>query len=228
MNTSKLLICKNLKKTYKNKKTPIDILKNISFSIKINQMVTILGESGSGKSTLLHLLAGLDLPDSGSVFFKGNNIYKLSNKKISKLRNKEFGFIYQFHHLLSDFNVLENLIVPILISGKKTKYANKIANKILIKIGLKNKKDHYPNELSGGERQRVAVARAIINKPSLIFADEPTGNLDQLNSDIVFDLLKELNKTNKTTCLIVTHDLRIAERIPQKLNIKNGFLTKST
>lgn len=222
----KLLFCKNLNKTYKKGKIFHHILKNISFSIQTNEMIAILGKSGSGKSTLLHLLAGLDLPDSGSVFFKSKNIYKLSNKKISELRNKEFGFIYQFHYLLSDFNVLENIMIPILISGVEKKYAKKSAKKILLKIGLKKKIHHYPNELSGGERQRVSVARAIVNKPSLIFADEPTGNLDSLNSKIVFNLLKELKETNKTTCLIVTHDPKIANKIPKKLEIKNGYLIK--
>lgn len=224
MKKQKLLSCKNLEKKYKIGKILIHVLKNISFSIKKSEMAVILGKSGSGKSTLLHLLAGLDLPNKGSVFFKGKNIYKISNKQMSELRNREFGFIYQFHYLLSDFNILENVMIPVLISNKKRKYANNIAKKILFKVGLDEKKYYYPNELSGGERQRVAIARAIVNKPSIIFADEPTGNLDPLNSNIIFNLLMELNEINKTACLIVTHNLEIANKIPKKLEISNSYL----
>lgn len=226
MNKKKLLFCKNLAKSYERKNISYQILKDVSFSIKREDIIVILGKSGSGKSTLLQLLAGLDYPNNGAIFFKGKNINKFSETEMSKFRNQNIGFIYQFHHLLSNFTVLENIMLPLLIYGIKQKKAKKKSLKLINKIGLKNKIYYYPNSLSGGEKQRVAIARSFINKPSLILADEPTGNLDPKNSNIFLKLLLKLKKENKTSCLIATHDLNIANKINKKLKIKNGYLNK--
>lgn len=226
MNNIPLLSCENLKKIYKNGKLRINILKNVFFTLHSKEIVGIFGKSGSGKSTFLHLMAGLDVPTSGSVFFKKKNISELSSNELSKIRNKEIGFIYQFHHLLMDFNVVENVMIPSLIFGVKKKKSYQIAKKVLTKVGLKNKLNYKPYELSGGERQRVAVARAVVNNPSVVLADEPTGNLDNFNAQIVFNLLRELNEENKISCVIVTHDLNFLNNMTNKIEIIDGRLIK--
>ncbi|WMY96457.1 MAG: lipoprotein-releasing ABC transporter ATP-binding protein LolD [Arsenophonus sp.] len=224
MHNSPLLICKNLCKSYKDGKIINNVIKNISFSIAKKEMIAILGHSGSGKSTLLHLLGGLDIPTSGDVIFKNKNMSSLSNKKRAELRNKELGFVYQFHHLLSDFNALENVMMPLLISGMNYMEAKKKSYTILKSVGLSNRINHYSSELSGGEKQRVVIARAIVNEPSLVLADEPTGNLDLYNANIILELLMELNQKKDTAFLIVTHDLKLAGRLIRHLKIHDGHL----
>ncbi|WMY94723.1 MAG: lipoprotein-releasing ABC transporter ATP-binding protein LolD [Arsenophonus sp.] len=219
-----LLVCKNLCKFYTEGKIITTVIKNISFSIARKEMIAILGNSGSGKSTLLHLLGGLDIPNSGDIIFNKKNISLLSNKEKAVLRNKELGFIYQFHHLLSDFNALENVMMPLLIAGMSHMQAKKKAYAILESVGLSHRINYYSSELSGGEKQRVVIARAIVNEPSLVLADEPTGNLDLYNSGIIFDLLMELNRKKDTAFLIVTHDLRLAGRLIRHLKIHDGYL----
>ncbi|BGI50823.1 MAG: lipoprotein-releasing ABC transporter ATP-binding protein LolD [Arsenophonus endosymbiont of Ceratovacuna japonica] len=228
MNNSTLLICQNLCKYYKHGKIITNVLKNITFSINKGEKIVILGNSGSGKSTLLHLLGGLDTSTSGNVIFNGKKINLLSANDKAELRNKEFGFIYQFHHLLSDFTVLENVMMPLLIGLMTMVKAKYKATKILNTVKLLHKINYRPSELSGGERQRVAIARAIVNEPSLILADEPTGNLDLYNAEIIFNLLMNINKQKKTSLLIVTHDLQLSNYFTRKLTIKNGYLYDNT
>ncbi|MGP1957189.1 MAG: ATP-binding cassette domain-containing protein, partial [Arsenophonus sp. ER-QC15-MAG3] len=193
MNNNPILICQNLSKSYQDGKILTKILKNISFSINKSEMIAISGNSGSGKSTLLHLLGGLDTLTSGDIIFNGKKISSLSARKIAKLRNQELGFIYQFHHLLSDFTALENVMMPLLIGGITFIRAQQKANEILAAVGLSHRVNHYSSQLSGGERQRVVIARSIINEPALVLADEPTGNLDLHNADLIFDLLMDIN-----------------------------------
>lgn len=219
-----ILQCINLNKSYQDGDSNLDVLKEVSFELKKGAIAAIIGKSGSGKSTLLHLLSGLDNPTSGSVLFNGKLLSSMSSNQIAKLRNTELGFIYQFHHLLLDFNVLENITIPLLINNKSIKESKEIACEMLKKVNLEHKIKKYPSELSGGERQRVAVARALINNPSLIIADEPTGNLDQYNTNIIFNLIFKLNKEFNTSFLIVTHDLSLTKKIPILFKIKNSRL----
>lgn len=224
MNDSPLLVCQDLCKCYQDGKIATNVLKNISFSINKSEMMAILGSSGSGKSTLLHLLGGLDTPTSGDVIFNGKKISSLSTSGRAELRNQELGFIYQFHHLLPDFTALENVMMPLLIGGMTRMKAQQKADEMLAAVGLSHRVNHRPAELSGGERQRVAIARAIVNEPALVLADEPTGNLDLHNADVIFDLLLELNQQKGTAFLVVTHDLRLASRLTHQLEMRDGYL----
>ncbi|MGP1938964.1 MAG: lipoprotein-releasing ABC transporter ATP-binding protein LolD [Arsenophonus sp. ET-DL9-MAG3] len=224
MNNYPLLICQDLCKYYQDGKILINVLKNISFSIKKSEMIAILGNSGSGKSTLLHLLGGLDTLTSGNIIFNGKKINSLSSNERAELRNQELGFIYQFHHLLADFTAIENVMIPLLIGGMTYIKAQKKADKMLAAIGLSHRVNHRSAELSGGERQRVAIARAIINEPALVLADEPTGNLDLHNASIIFNLLMDLNLQKGTAFLVVTHDLQLASRLTRQLEIRDGCL----
>ncbi len=208
-----LLQCDNLCKRYQEGNVQTDVLHNVSFSIGEGEMMAIVGTSGSGKSTLLHLLGGLDTPTSGDVIFSGQPMSKLSTAARADLRNRELGFIYQFHHLLPDFSALENVAMPLLIGKKKPADIERQAKAMLQAVGLEHRSHHRPSELSGGERQRVAIARALVNKPRLVLADEPTGNLDARNADSIFQLLGELNVAQRTAFLVVTHDLQLAKRM---------------
>ncbi|CAL1329279.1 lipoprotein-releasing ABC transporter ATP-binding protein LolD [Candidatus Providencia siddallii] len=219
-----ILICENLNKIYKNKICSLQVLKNINFSINKGELITIIGSSGSGKSTLLHMLGGLDTPSSGNIIFCGKYINKLSSNERAIIRNKKIGFIYQFHHLLHDFTSLENVAIPLLIGKNTKKKSFIIASEMLKIVGMNKKLNCFPSELSGGESQRVAIARALINKPILVLADEPTGNLDLYNKNIVFDLLKTINNKLKTTILIVTHDNSIAKQTDRQFEIYDGYL----
>ncbi|MGP1956105.1 MAG: lipoprotein-releasing ABC transporter ATP-binding protein LolD [Arsenophonus sp. NC-PY1-MAG3] len=224
MNNSPLLVCQDLCKSYEDGKILTNVLKNISLSINKSEMTAILGSSGSGKSTLLHLLGGLDTPSSGDIFFDGKKITLLSTNGRAELRNQELGFIYQFHHLLPDFTALENVMMPLLIAGMTRVKAQYKADEMLAAVGLSHQVNHRSSELSGGERQRVAIARAIVNEPALVLADEPTGNLDLYNVDIIFDLLMDLNRQKGTAFLVVTHDLRLACRLTRQLEMRDGYL----
>ncbi|BAC24247.1 ycfV [Wigglesworthia glossinidia endosymbiont of Glossina brevipalpis] len=226
MNNMVLLKCKNVTKTYKTNKKKIIILNNINLSIYNSETISIIGDSGSGKSTLLYLLSGLDNPTTGKITFKGKEINKLSSSDRSYLRNKNFGFIYQFHHLLTDFSVLENVAMPALIGNFSVKHAKNLAYKLLLEVGLKNRINHKPSEISGGERQRAAIARSLINNPKIVFADEPTGNLDNTSSKKFFCLLKKVNVEKKTAFLVVTHNIKLAKKLDKTLEIKNGKLYK--
>lgn len=224
MNNPPLLHCEKLCKTYQEGELHTNVLKNITFTLQAGEMMAIIGSSGSGKSTLLHLLGGLDSPSSGDIFFQGEIINSLSASKKAKLRNFYLGFIYQFHHLLPDFNALENVSMPLLIAGEKSGIAKQKALRMLELVSLENRHKHRPSELSGGERQRVAIARALVNNPSLVLADEPTGNLDQRNAEAIFNLLNKINANQGTAFLVVTHDVKYAKRLDQKLEMTDGHL----
>ena len=219
-----LLQCDNLCKRYQEGKVQTDVLHDVSFSVAEGDMLAIVGSSGSGKSTLLHLLGGLDTPTSGEVIFNGQSMSKLSSAAKAELRNRELGFIYQFHHLLPDFTALENVAMPLLIGKQKPKEIDTRAREMLRAVGLEHRASHRPSELSGGERQRVAIARALVNNPRLVLADEPTGNLDARNADSIFQLLGELNVSQGTAFLVVTHDLQLARRMNRQLEMRDGRL----
>ncbi|WMY97339.1 MAG: lipoprotein-releasing ABC transporter ATP-binding protein LolD [Arsenophonus sp.] len=224
MSNSDFLVCKNLFKEYKDGINNKIVLNNISFSIKKREMVVIIGSSGSGKSTLLHVLGGLDNFSSGSIFFNGKDFSSFSINEKSKFRNKELGFIYQFHHLLPDFTVLENVMMPLLIANISISKAKYEAFKLLDLLGLNHHANNKTFLLSGGERQRVSIARALINNPSLILADEPTGNLDFNNAKKIFNILVDMNKKKGTSFLIVTHDLKLAHSFSRKFEMRDGIL----
>jgi len=224
MNKQPLLVCEKLSKTYQEGTLSTQVLKNVSFSMGRGEMMAIVGSSGSGKSTLLHLLGGLDTPSEGNVIFRGQHINQLTSDERAAIRNKDLGFIYQFHHLLPDFTALENVAMPLLIGGiaKETAFAK--ATEMLEAVGLAHRAGHRPSELSGGERQRVAIARALVNEPALVLADEPTGNLDLRNADAIFELLGELNRTQRTAFLVVPHDMTLARRLSRQLEMRDGHL----
>ncbi|WP_353243597.1 lipoprotein-releasing ABC transporter ATP-binding protein LolD [Providencia sp.] len=224
MNKQPLLVCEHLSKTYQEGSLSTQVLKNVSFSIGQGEMMAIVGSSGSGKSTLLHLLGGLDTPSEGNVIFRGQHINQLSSDERAAIRNKDLGFIYQFHHLLPDFTALENVAMPLLIGATVKETAFTKAKEMLEAVGLGHRADHRPSELSGGERQRVAIARALVNEPALVLADEPTGNLDLRNADAIFELLGELNRTQRTAFLVVTHDMTLARRLSRQLEMRDGHL----
>lgn len=225
MSNSVLLQCDKLCKRYQEGKVQTDVLHEVSFSIGSGEMMAIVGSSGSGKSTLLHLLGGLDSPTSGDVIFDGRSLASMSSSAKAELRNRELGFIYQFHHLLPDFTALENVAMPLLIGHKKGDEPQNRAREMLAAVGLEHRANHRPSELSGGERQRVAIARALVNQPRLVLADEPTGNLDARNADAIFELLGELNVRQGTAFLVVTHDLHLASRMTRRLEMRDGRLS---
>lgn len=225
MSNEKIVVsCDELKKTFTEGKMHVEVLKGVNIDVYNGEMLAILGASGSGKSTLLHLMGGLDLPTSGTVKINNTEIHTLSQAKRGKFRNKNLGFIYQFHHLLPEFNALENAAMPLLIRGDKPEKAQELAVQILEKVGLKERISHRIGELSGGERQRVAIARALVTEPICIFADEPTGNLDNKTASHVFDLMLQLNEELSTTFVVVTHDLTIADKMSRQLHLENGVL----
>ncbi|MBK0035703.1 lipoprotein-releasing ABC transporter ATP-binding protein LolD [Erwinia sp. S43] len=225
MSNKILLQCDNLCKRYQEGSVQTDVLRNVSFSVQPGEMMAIVGSSGSGKSTLMHLLGGLDTPTSGSVVFDGKSLNEMSSAAKAELRNRELGFIYQFHHLLPDFSALENVAMPLMIGKTPKAEARTRALEMLKAVGLDHRAEHRPSELSGGERQRVAIARALVNNPRLVLADEPTGNLDARNADAIFDLLGELNQRQGTAFLVVTHDLHLAKRMRRQVEMRDGQLS---
>ncbi|WP_261885533.1 lipoprotein-releasing ABC transporter ATP-binding protein LolD [Vibrio pomeroyi] len=221
---SNFLQCNDIRKTYREGSLDTEVLKGVSFDIEKGELVSIIGTSGSGKSTLLHILGALDDASAGSVSFLGQDLASLSSNKQAKLRNQHLGFVYQFHHLLSDFSALENVAMPLLIGGEKPAKAKQEAQLLLDKVGLSHRVDHRPSELSGGERQRVAIARALVNKPALVLADEPTGNLDHNTALSIYDLMRELNREYDTAFLVVTHDGELAGKMDRQLHMQDGLL----
>lgn len=219
-----LVSCSNLSKSYHEGAMSVDVLKEVNFVIQPGDKIAIVGPSGSGKSTLLHLLGGLDKPTAGQVFIKDLDWQMLSEKERCKARNKYLGFIYQFHHLLPEFSALENVAMPLLLAGVPVHAAQKRAASILQDVGLAARVSHKPSQLSGGERQRVAIARALVHEPKCVFADEPTGNLDQATATKVFDLMLHLNTRFETAMVIVTHDLQLAARMDKVMTLQTGSL----
>jgi lipoprotein-releasing system ATP-binding protein len=222
MNNNPIISLKNITKTFKGLDAPV--LSNLNLQLNKSENIAISGVSGSGKSTLLHLMAGLDYPNSGSVHLNNENIGSLSQNDLSIIRNQLIGFIYQSHHLLPDFSALENVLMPLLIRGGKYQSNHNKAIKILKKLGLSNRLNHYPHQLSGGERQRVAIGRALINEPQIILADEPTGNLDRSNAKVVFDLFINLAKEYGSSIVLVTHDPELARKMKKIYHLSAGKL----
>lgn len=224
MNNSNILQCRQLTMRYDQGGLDVEVLKGVDLSIGVGERVAIMGASGSGKSTLLHLLGGLEKPSGGKVVLDGVNLNEVGAGQLAKLRNKSLGFIYQSHHLLGEFTVLENVAMPLLIGGRSVKEASIRAIELLKRVGLGHRIEHKPGELSGGERQRAAVARALINKPGVVLADEPTGNLDSKTADQVYQLMLELNQELNVSFLVVTHDHDLAARMGKVLHMEDGLI----
>ena len=219
-----ILNSKNLIKSYQNGDKRLVVLNGINIKLETGTMTTIIGESGSGKSTLLNVFSSLDKFDSGKLLIENENIRYLNEKKLSSFRNEKIGFIFQFHHLLPDFTILENVLMPLWIKNGFGQYERPL--ELLSDFGLLKIKDKYPAEVSGGERQRVAIIRSIVNEPKILFADEPSGNLDEKNSTKLIDLFKRINRDFNTTILLTTHNPSIAKVGKKVYELKSGVLIK--
>jgi len=219
-----VLSCQGLGMTYAEGKMRTPVFNGLDLSIAKGETVAILGASGAGKSTLLHLLGGLDMPTAGEVFVAGQKMSALSDAARGTLRNRALGFVYQFHHLLPEFTALENVMLPVLLRGADVPQARARATELLEAVGLSHRVEHKPGELSGGERQRAAVARALVNQPACVLGDEPTGNLDEKTAATVFDLMLALNRDQRTSLVLVTHDRRLARRLDRVLELHEGKL----
>ena len=219
---SNLIRVVDLCKSYYEGLTELAVLKGVDLEVQTGEILAIIGASGVGKSTLLHLLGGLDRPTRGEIFYEGQDIFKLNDKRLDRFRNREVGFVFQFHQLLGEFTALENVAMAALISGESPEGAFGCADELLNYVGLGSRLAHYPSQLSGGERQRVAIARAVINQPQAVLADEPTGNLDRKTSEAVLDLLWDLNKRLGQTLIVVTHNREIANRADRHINLVDG------
>lgn len=214
----------NLVKSFRNGGVSIDVLQGVGLDLSIGESVAIVGASGIGKSTLLHILGTLDRPDSGTLEFKGEDVFQFDDVKLAQFRNQTIGFVFQFHHLLSEFSALENTMMPALISGLSKTEAAALAEEILVRVGLQDRLHHRVGKLSGGEQQRVALARALVLKPAVLLADEPTGNLDNVNSDQVHQLIMDLNQELSMTLVVVTHNMELASYMSRRVTITDGQL----
>ncbi len=219
-----LLDAVDLHKSYKTSKQVLNVLSGTHLKLNTGEMLGVIGASGVGKSTLLHVLGGLDRPESGKVLFRGEDIFAKGNGYLDKFRNQSVGFVFQFFNLLSDFTALENAMFPALIARVDEKEARDRAEQLLVQMGLKDRLLHKPSELSGGESQRVALARGLINKPDLLLADEPTGNLDKKASDSLIELIQSLNSEHQQTVVIVTHSQRIASKMERVMELTGGLI----
>ena len=222
---SSLIAVRNLRKSFSNGGVSIKVLNDLNFDLSSGETIAIVGASGIGKSTLLHIIGALDRPDSGNLFFKGEDVFLYDSLKLARFRNESVGFVFQFHHLLPEFSALENAMMPALIQGRKKSTAARAAEEILVRVGLKDRLSYRVGKLSGGEQQRVALARALALKPSLLLADEPTGNLDKTNSDHIHALLLELNRELSMTLIVVTHNPELAACMSRRVTIVDGKLS---
>ena len=222
---SKILELKNINKIYKGTSETLHILKDLDLVINEGEFVSIIGKSGSGKSTLLNVIGLLDSIDEGEIYIHGEKVDRTNHQKIDLLKNRDIGFVFQFHYLLPEFTALENVMLPALLNNfNDKKNIEEKAKKILDSVGLKERYSHKPNQLSGGEKQRVAIARALINDPKIILADEPTGNLDEETSNEIHNLFRKINRENNQTIIVVTHSRELANITDKKYSVKNGKL----
>jgi lipoprotein-releasing system ATP-binding protein len=222
----RLIVVRELCKSFNNSGSLIDILEGVNLELDTGETIAIVGASGIGKSTLLHLLGALDRPDSGTFLFQGEDVFLFDSLKLARFRNEFVGYVFQFHHLLPEFSALENAMMPGLIKGLGKKKARKVAESILVRVGLKDRLFYRVGKLSGGEQQRVALARALVLKPVVLLADEPTGNLDKKNSEQVHELLLELNQEFCVTLVIVTHNMELASYMSRRATIIDGKLVE--
>ncbi|GGZ55666.1 lipoprotein-releasing system ATP-binding protein LolD [Lysobacter xinjiangensis] len=222
--TGAVIEARGLGKTYAEGSLRTPVFDGLDLAVARGETVAILGASGAGKSTLLHLLGGLDTPSAGEVYVDGQKMSALSDAERGRLRNRALGFIYQFHHLLPEFTALENVMLPVVLGGARVPQAEQKARALLDAVGLGHRMAHKPGELSGGERQRAAVARALVNRPGCVLGDEPTGNLDEKTAATVFDLMLDLNRDQRTSLVLVTHDRRLARRLDRVLELHEGRL----
>ncbi|MBI2083148.1 MAG: ABC transporter ATP-binding protein [Deltaproteobacteria bacterium] len=225
MNSEILIEAKGIKKSYWQGEVETPVLKGVDVVVARGAQMVITGASGAGKSTLLHVLASLDPPTGGSVFFQGSDLYQKADQALSELRNREIGFVFQFHHLLPELNALENVMLPLLVRGESRRAIQDRAKGVLAELGLESRLRHRPSELSGGEQQRVAVARAIAGRPSLLFADEPTGNLDRDSGDRLVESLLELHRREGMALVVVTHNERMMNCFQSKHLLSDGRLS---
>jgi lipoprotein-releasing system ATP-binding protein len=231
MGREPIIRCENIHKSYLVKgesDIPLQVLRGIDLEVLTEEVVSIVGASGSGKSTLLHILGGLDRPSAGDVFWLGKNIGSLSEEELARVRGASVGFVFQFHHLLAEFTALENVMIPAMIQGVGREDAATKGTQLLARVGLEGRLHHRPSELSGGEQQRVAVARALANHPQIVFADEPSGNLDSVSSGHLHELLLELNRTEHQAFLIVTHNEKFARESNRVFRMVDGRLEQVT
>ena len=224
MSDKAVLSCRNLGKSYDEGPESVQVLSGLNLELRAGERVAIVGSSGSGKSTLLNLLGGLDRPTQGSVWLAGEELSALGERARGLLRNRELGFVYQFHHLLPEFTAIENVCMPLLIGRTPIPEARERAEALLKRVGLGHRLNHKPAELSGGERRRVAIARALVNRPGLVMLDEPTGNLDHHTAQGIQELMQELSSASRTAFLVVTHDLNLARQMDRVLKLDDGHL----
>jgi lipoprotein-releasing system ATP-binding protein len=224
-NGGALLRCARVARTFGPPAGRVEVLRNIDLDLRQGEMVAILGESGAGKTTLLHLVGGLDRPDAGTIEYRGRDIGAAGTAERADYRNRAVGFVFQFHHLLPEFSAVENAMMPLLIAGEPVPAARARAAEVLAELGLEAAMERRPASLSGGEQQRVAIARAVVCRPALLLADEPTGNLDERNASVVFEMLLELHRSRGMTTLLVTHSERLASRCSRVLRMEHGSLT---
>ncbi|MAV99706.1 MAG: ABC transporter [Rhodobiaceae bacterium] len=222
-----VLSLSGISRIYTQGDNKIDVLKNIDLNVNRGEIISLIGSSGSGKSSLLHIAGLLEQPDAGDITINGVKFSKMKDQDRTISRRHSIGFIYQFHHLLSDFSAIDNIIIPMMIAGQDKSYSQERAMMLLSKLGLEDRKDHLPSQLSGGEQQRVSIARAIANKPDLLLADEPTGNLDSKTADIVFEQFISLVRQENMSVLLATHNIKLSEKSDRVISIQNGELEEN-
>lgn len=225
-NKANILTASGIHREFETVKGKLPVLKGIDLTLEENTIAAVMGASGVGKSTLLHILGGLDRPTAGSVAINGQNLSMKNEKELARFRNDTVGFVFQFHYLLEDFNALENVMIPILVAGQNKAEAAEEAELLLEQVGLKDRMTHRPAQLSGGEQQRIAVARALANKPKVVLADEPSGNLDTATGDKLHQLLLQLNAEKKITFLIATHNRELSSQCHRRFEMKDGIITE--